>query len=196
MKEIGPIPRKLVWPFSAFFGLDSLEGATNDYQNEYGMSPLHVACWHGLFDVAKEIQKRFPEQIHQRRTFEHGHFTPLAAAFDGHFHDIIIWMIKIGANNYIFNVLKNPTKRNLGLINTSGYVLNYIDKDVTQCKELNLLMERRTVNGLIEIISYYKDDKKMTEGIVKILKKINLPNDNKYVYLEKMADLFGTEPWL
>jgi len=25
------------------------EGASNDYQDEYGDSPLHVACFHGLF---------------------------------------------------------------------------------------------------------------------------------------------------
>jgi len=102
----------------------------------------------------------------------------------------------MGAKNYIFNVLFDPTKKNLDLINITGNLLNYIDEDINQCTDLHLLMDYYPTRGLKEILYYYKDDKIMTEGIVKILKKINLPTDNPYAYLEKMADLFGNASWI
>jgi len=67
------------------------EGSTNDYHDGDGRSPLHAACYFGLLDVAKEIEKRFPEEINRRVTFEAGHFTPLGYAFHGRSDDIIIW---------------------------------------------------------------------------------------------------------
>jgi len=174
------------------------EGATNDYQNGFGRSPLHAACSHGLLDVAKEIEKRFPGEIHRRTTFGWTfgwhHYTPLGDAFFGNHENIIIWLFEIGAKNYIHNVLNYPTKRNLDLINSTGNVLNYIDEDINQC--VNLLMSYTATIGLGKIMYYYKDDKIMIYGIVKILNKFNLPSDNKYAYLEKMADLFGHEPWM
>ena len=42
------------------------EGATNDYQNEYGWSALHQACWKGHLDVVKELVNRYPEEIERK----------------------------------------------------------------------------------------------------------------------------------
>ena len=147
--------------------------------------------------TSKEIQKRFPEEIHRRKTFKGYHFTPLNDAFNGigASKDVIIWLFKNGATNYIFNVLHNITKRNLDLINSTGNVLKYIGEDINQCKDLNLL--NYFVYGLSRILYYYKDDKIMADGIVNIFKNNNLPTDNPYVYLENMADLLGgNQPWI
>jgi hypothetical protein len=156
------------------------QGATNDYCVGNGKTALHCACFNGIDSVVEKILEKYPEQIEAKEIRAWGFGAPIGDAFHGQEYKIVELLLQKGANNVIWNLLRNdgdyPTK--LKLIEKYRNVKDELN-DLIIMEKLGLLEPnrseyRRFIQNLSSLIEYYKDNEEIRKCIESILERCNL----------------------
>ena len=182
--------RELDYQFwKACFGGDSeravdlfKKGATNDYQFN-GDSALHLVCNKGHQNIAEDIIRLFPEEIERKTMIGKGFRTPIGYAFKGGKTEVGKWLIQMGAQNPIHNAIwcGKDYEAIFKIIEETGKSLEYIIEDLPRLKNLNLLTQKWTLDGIKELLNFYENDEKIFQTIIFILASLELDNYNLLV---------------
>ena len=151
------------------------KGATSDYQNR-GISALHWACYGGQLITIKAIIKRFPAEMERKTDIKDGFCTPLGYAFKNGHIETAKWLLQMGAQNPIHNAMQKGNDKSFEIIRKTGRALEYIMEDIPRMKELKLLSETGTRDGLEKLMKYYEKEELPFNIILNIL--LNFKFDN------------------
>ena len=173
------------------------KGATNDCQSN-GWSALHCACYKGDRNIATEIIQKYPEEIERKTEIGHGFTTPIGDAFMGGRTEIAKWLIQMGAQNPIHNAIwcgRNYEKA-FEIIEETGKSLEYINKDLPRLKNLNLLTEQPTLNGIKQLIKFYEKYEQILGTIMFILLNLKFDNDpeKEQLWTKKRSEIIEQFP--
>jgi len=122
----------------------------------------------------------------------YGFRTPIGYAFSGGKSKMAKWLIQMGAQNLIHNAIWSENYANsFQIIDETGKTLANIKEDLPRIKNLNLLTDEWTLDGIKELVKFYEKDETIFRTILFILMNLKLDNDpeKEILWAKKLSEI-------